>query len=149
MNNTSLDVQPSALSYSNHLVVTKSRWALEIIKTFYSKYQQKDTIEFTYNFVWMTLLKIHGLTCTLITPLYFDYFLFSLTCFFIIVINTCEDKCSSEVFFRKDVLKICSKCTGERPCWWVISIKLKIYWNHTSAWMLSCNFAAYPQNNFS
>ena len=30
---------------------------------------------------------------------------------------------SREVFLRKDVLKVCSKCTGEHPCRNVISIK--------------------------
>ena len=30
----------------------------------------------------------------------------------------------SEVFLGKDVLKICSRFTGEHPCWSVISIKL-------------------------
>ena len=30
----------------------------------------------------------------------------------------------AEVFLGKDVLKICSKCTGEHPCRTVISIKL-------------------------
>ena len=29
----------------------------------------------------------------------------------------------SDVFLRKDVLKICSKCTGEHPCRSAISIK--------------------------
>ena len=30
-----------------------------------------------------------------------------------------------EVFLRKGVLKICSKFTGEHPCWSVVSIKLE------------------------
>ena len=31
----------------------------------------------------------------------------------------------AEVFLRKGVLKICSKFTGEHPCWSAISIKLQ------------------------
>ena len=49
-----------------------------------------------------------------------------------------------EVFWRKDVLKICSKFTGEHPSRSVISIKL-----HTLTWVFSCKFAAYFQNTFS
>ena len=52
-----------------------------------------------------------------------------------------------EVFFRKGVLKICSKFTGEHPCRSAISIKL--LWNCTSAWVFSCKFASYFQNTFS
>ena len=55
-----------------------------------------------------------------------------------------------EVFLRKSVLKIYSKSTGEHPCRSVISIKFlkQLYWNHTSAWVFSCKFAAYFQNTF-
>ena len=38
----------------------KNRWALVIIETIYSKYQQQYQIEFTYNFVGMPLLKNLG-----------------------------------------------------------------------------------------
>ena len=73
-----------------------------------------------------------------------------------------------EVFLRKGVLKICSKFTGEHPCWFVISIKLlrlllkcrlprnydnnvakQLYWNRTSAWVFSSKFFAHFQNTFS
>ena len=47
---------------------------------------------------------------------------------------------------RKTCLKICSKFTGEHSCRSVISKQL--YWNHTSAWMFSCKFAAYFQNTY-
>ena len=50
-----------------------------------------------------------------------------------------------EVFLRNDVLKLCSKFTGERPCRSAISIKL--LWNRTSAWVFSCKFAAYFQKH--
>ena len=62
--------------------------------------------------------------------------------------------CRPEVFLVKGVLKICCKFTGEDPCQSVISIKLQsnftkqLYWNHTSAWVFSCKFAAYFQNTF-
>ena len=69
-----------------------------------------------------------------------------------------------EVFLRKGVLKTYSEFTGEHPCRSVISIRLlynfipkcdfnkvalQLYWNHISAWVLSCRFAAYFQNTFS
>ena len=57
-----------------------------------------------------------------------------------------------EVFLGKGVLKIYSKFKGEHPCRSAISIKLlckQFYWNHTSAWVFSCKFAAYFQNTFS
>ena len=44
----------------------------------------------------------------------------------------------SEVFLGKGVPKICSKFTGEHPCWIVIS-----------TWVFSCKFAIYFQNTFS
>ena len=50
-----------------------------------------------------------------------------------------------EVFLRNDVLKLCSKFTGERPCRSAISIKF--LWNRTSAWVFSCKFAAYFQKH--
>ena len=50
-----------------------------------------------------------------------------------------------KVFLRNDVLKLCSKFTGERPCRSAISIKL--LWNRTSAWVFSCKFAAYFQKH--
>ena len=60
-----------------------------------------------------------------------------------------------EVFLEKGVLKVCCKFTGERSCWNEISIKLlcnfialQLYWNHTSAWVFSCKFAAYFQKTF-
>ena len=51
-----------------------------------------------------------------------------------------------EVFLEKGALKICNKFKGEHPCRSVISIKL--LWNHASAWVFSCKFAAYYQNTF-
>ena len=51
-----------------------------------------------------------------------------------------------EVFLQKGVLKICRKFTGEHPCRKVISIKLQLYWNRTSAW--TCKSAAYFQDTF-
>ena len=54
-----------------------------------------------------------------------------------------------EVFLGKDVLKICSKFTGEHLRRSVINkVALKLYWNHTSAWVF-CKFAAYFQNTLS
>ena len=44
-----------------------------------------------------------------------------------------------EGFLGKDILKICSKFTGEHACWSVISIKLLWnYPNYTSALVSSC-----------
>ena len=51
-----------------------------------------------------------------------------------------------EVFFRKGVLKICCKFTGEHPCQSVISITLQF--QYTSTWVFSCKFAAYFQYSF-
>ena len=42
-----------------------------------------------------------------------------------------------EVFLGKSVLKICSKFTGEHPCWSVISSNRN--WNYTLAWAFSLN----------
>ena len=74
-----------------------------------------------------------------------------------------------EVLLGKNVLKMCSKFTGEHPCRSVIPIKLRsnfatllkshfsasvlsckfaATWNHTLAWLFSCKFAAYFQNIF-
>ena len=41
-------------------------------------------------------------------------------------------------------MKICSKFTGEHP----YQNEITLYWNHTSAWVFSCKFAAYFQNIF-
>ena len=61
-------------------------------------------------------------------------------------------RCShSEVFLWKGVLKICSKFTGEHQmlkCDFN-KVALQLYWNHTSAWVFPCKFAAYFQNAFS
>ena len=46
------------------------------------------------------------------------------------------------LFLRKGVLKICSKFT-EHPCRSAICKAKQLYWNHTSAWVFSCKFAAY------
>ena len=48
---------------------------------------------------------------------------------------------------KKRCSEKCSKFTGEHSCWSAISIKLQ--WNHTSAWVVSCKYAAYFQKNFS
>ena len=48
-----------------------------------------------------------------------------------------------ELFLGKCVLKICIKFTGEHNTYWRSAIS-----NLTSAWVFSCNFAAYFQNNF-
>ena len=48
------------------------------------------------------------------------------------------------LFLRKGVLKICSKFT-EHPCRSAICKAKQLYWNHTSAWVFSCKFAAYFQ----
>ena len=57
-----------------------------------------------------------------------------------------------EVFLGKLVLKICSKFTGEHPCWSAKcdfnKVALQLYWSRTSAWVFSCKFAAYFQNTF-
>ena len=45
-------------------------------------------------------------------------------------------KQSSRGVLVKDVLKICT------------SVALQLYWNHTSAWVFPCKFAAYFQNFF-
>ena len=54
-----------------------------------------------------------------------------------------------EVLLETGVLKIYNKFTGEHPRRGVISIKLQhLYWNHISAWLFSCRFAAYFQKTF-
>ena len=67
------------------------------------------------------------------------------------VFSKWEQKQSPRDVPRKGVLKICSKFTGEDPCGSAVPVKLllQIYWNHTSAWVFSCKFAAYFQNSFS
>ena len=57
---------------------------------------------------------------------------------------------SPEVFFRKGVLKVCSKFAKEHPYRSVISIKFlkQLYWNRFSAWVFSCKFAAYFRTPF-
>ena len=46
-----------------------------------------------------------------------------------------------EVFLGKDVPKICSKLTGKYA--------KQLYWNHTSAQVFPCKFAASFWNTFS
>ena len=59
-----------------------------------------------------------------------------------------------EVFLGKDVLKVCTKFTGEHPCHSVVSIKLswcaisRLYRNRTLTRLFSCKFAACFQNTF-
>ena len=55
-----------------------------------------------------------------------------------------------EVFLRKGVLKICSMFTGEHPCRMCDFSKVakQLYLNCTSAWVFSCKFTVYFQNNF-
>ena len=53
--------------------------------------------------------------------------------------SKCQCSKVIEVFFRKGVLKIRSKFIENT----------QLYWNHTSARVLSCKFAGYCQNNFS
>ena len=53
-----------------------------------------------------------------------------------------------EVFLGKGVLKICRKFTGEHPSELRFQQSCKVHWNHTSACMFSCKFAAYFQNIF-
>ena len=60
-----------------------------------------------------------------------------------------SQKQPSRCVLGKGVLKICSQFTGEYVCQSSISIKLQLYWNRTSAWVFSCQFAAYFQNTFS
>ena len=67
-------------------------------------------------------------------------------------IVTFNDRSSPlEVLLGKRILKLGSKFTGEHPCRSLISIKVakQVYWNHISAWVFSCKFAAYFQNTFS
>ena len=56
-----------------------------------------------------------------------------------------------EVFLGKRVLKIYSKFTGEKrmsKCDFN-KVAMQLDWNHTSAWVFFCKFAAYFQNTFS
>ena len=67
-------------------------------------------------------------------------------------IVTFNDRSSPlEVLLGKRILKLGSKFTEEHPCRSLISIKVakQVYWNHISAWVFSCKFAAYFQNTFS
>ena len=48
-----------------------------------------------------------------------------------------------EMFLGKCILKICSKFTGKHPCRSVISKPRTEWFDHTSAWVFSCNIAAY------
>ena len=53
-------------------------------------------------------------------------------------------RCSPpQMFLYKGGLKISSKVTGEHPC------RKVNYWNHASAWVLSCKFTVHCQNIFS
>ena len=85
-----------------------------------------------------------GITTLVTTPLIKDFYKTEI-CVQIcsIPINTLMH--NVEMFFGKSVLKICSRFTKEHPCRSVISLKLLC----TSAWVLSCKFAAYFQNSFS
>ena len=67
------------------------------------------------------------------------------------IVNTLARSSHPELFFRKNVLEICNKFTGEHPCRSVISKKLllQFYWNHASACVFSCKFGTYFQNTFS
>ena len=60
----------------------------------------------------------------------------------------------TEVFLGKGVLEIWSKFTGEHPRCDFNKVAKQLYsnhtyWNHTSAWVFSCKFAAYFQITFS
>ena len=58
-----------------------------------------------------------------------------------------------EVFLENDVLKICSKFTGEHPCWSLISIKLLCNFIEIALWhgcsAVNLLHATYFQNTFS
>ena len=54
-----------------------------------------------------------------------------------------------EVFLGKGVLKLSSKFTGEHPCQSIILVYFQLYWNHSFAWLFSCEFVVYFQNTFS
>ena len=59
-------------------------------------------------------------------------------------LKTDISRCSpSQMFLYKGGLKISSKVTGEHPC------RKVNYWNHASAWVLSCKFTVHCQNIFS
>ena len=61
--------------------------------------------------------------------------------------SCCLRSSHPQVFLVKGILKICSKFAGEHPCRSATSMK-QPYWNRTSAWVLSCKFAAHFQNSF-
>ena len=46
-----------------------------------------------------------------------------------------------KVFLGKGLLKICKKFTGEQPMPFN-KLDLRLYWNHTLAWVFSCKFSA-------
>ena len=47
----------------------------------------------------------------------------------------------TEIFLEKNVLKICSKFTGEHPCQSAIPIE-RFQYSHTLVWVFSCKLAA-------
>ena len=63
----------------------------------------------------------------------------------------CSRSSLPQVFLRKGVMKICSKFTGKHqmPKCDFNKVAKQLYWNHISAWVFSCKFAPYFQNNFS
>ena len=63
-----------------------------------------------------------------------------------------------EKYLIKRINAALHKCTFEKVFWKYAAnlqenthayVSKKLYWNHTSAWVLSCKFAAYFQNTFS
>ena len=83
------------------------------------------------------------------------------------IIHTWQDsKCTLEAYFEIVINKIqdlishteaaVQKCSWEKVFWKYAAnlqenthAKLRFYWNHTSAWVFSCKFAACFQNIFS
>ena len=67
------------------------------------------------------------------------------------VFRTLSKSSPSEVFLGKGFLNICSKLTGEDPAPKCVLNKVakQLCWNHTSASVFSCKFAACFQNTFS
>ena len=64
-------------------------------------------------------------------------------------LDYCEKEWSRCVLMKKVFWKTWSKFIAEYPCWNVISIKWQVYWNHTSAWLISCKFDAYFSGHLS
>ena len=64
-----------------------------------------------------------------------------------ITISTCSlyTRSPPKMSLGKDVLKICSKFTGEPHA----KVAGQLYWNHTLSWVFSCKFAAYFQTILS